>query len=236
MTKKICFIGNSHIDQFKENINLTIYPDIEIEKIYAIGASIKGLVNENSRLQLKEQILNYQKQNPTSILLFFLGQVDIEFGYYYKCVKDNKKYNINEYVNDLVNKYLIFIKENIKNECYIISINPTVISNIEHNFNVCFRCNNGNIGFYSELNTCFTFDNYKDTIFNDNYSTRYNNNKIFNTILKEESEKENINYIDLWNIITDNDQVKEQFIPTTIDHHLVVNAPILTEYILSLIL
>ncbi len=234
--KRICFIGNSHIDQFKENINGGLYPNVKIDKIYSVGASIKGLVNGNSTLQLKEKILDYQNENSEAILLFFLGQVDIEFGYYYKCVKDGKKYDIHEYVSDLVYKYLLFIKKNIRNKCYIISINPTVIRDIKHNFNVCFRCNNGNAGFYSELNSYITFDNYKDSIFNDDYNIRYNNNKLFNTILKEKCIRQNISYIDLWNIIVENEKVKDIYFPTHIDHHLVVNTPIFTEHILSVIM
>ena len=57
---KLAIIGNSHLSQFVVNND-------KLNKIYGYGASICGLWNENSKLKLKEQILNYQ-----SSLNFFL--------------------------------------------------------------------------------------------------------------------------------------------------------------------
>jgi len=100
MENKFCLIGNSHISQFN-NTNLNV--------LYGYGASICGLYNDNSRLKLKEQILDYQHFNPEKTLVFFLGQSDVEFIYYYKSIKNNYKTNINEFLDDIVDKYVNFI-------------------------------------------------------------------------------------------------------------------------------
>ena len=50
---KFCIVANSHGSQFdKPKLNL----------LYGYGASICGLYNDNSILQLKNNILNYQKK------------------------------------------------------------------------------------------------------------------------------------------------------------------------------
>ena len=61
-------IGNSHLSQFDNP---------HMKTIYGYGASILGLWNENSVLQLKKHILDYQKNNKNDILVFFLCQTDI---------------------------------------------------------------------------------------------------------------------------------------------------------------
>jgi hypothetical protein len=186
-----------------------------------LGASIKGLSNPNSQLQLNEKIQQYSFENPDSILVFFLGQVDIEFGYYYKCVCDKIKYKIEDYINDIINTFEKYLLTSVKNKFIILSINPTVIKNIEHNFNVSFRCNNGYNGYYSIENPDILFDNYKNTIYNDSYEDRFYNNKLMNTYFKTMCIKNNFLYIYFWNIVMENDNtIKSKYLPYHDDHHL----------------
>lgn len=229
--KNILLIGNSHVKQFCYNLKKY---EFDIKTIEVVGASIKGLVNINSQLKLKELILNFQNNNleKNYFLCFFLGQVDVEFGYYYKCVKDNTKYDINEYIDDLIEKYYIFLKNDIVLPFCVISINPTVITDIEHNFRVSFKCNNGKNGYYSELNNKYSFENFKH-IYNDSYDKRFEYNKIFNDKLKKMCNKNNFKYIDLWNIITENNKVRECYYPKKSDHHLVVNDTELFDYLVE---
>jgi len=59
-----CFIGNSHVGSLNTHL-------IEnAENLYCLGASILGLTNTNSKLQLKEKILDFQNNYPNSILIF----------------------------------------------------------------------------------------------------------------------------------------------------------------------
>jgi hypothetical protein len=219
---ELCFIGNSHVSQLYYNIknidceHPTHYSN-KIIAIYKQGASIKGLVNTNSTLGLIHSIHKFIDINPSYNLIYFLGQVDIEFGYYYKCIKDNIKYDINVYIAHIIELYENHLLTINKNK-YILSINPCVLSDNERLFEICFREDNGKVGFYSEFNNSINYENYKHYI--DNYSIRYNNNRLFNKCLKDMCSKNNFKYIDFWHLIEDNGRVKDEYIPKGIDHHL----------------
>jgi hypothetical protein len=139
MEHNFCIIGNSHLFQF-DNPSLNT--------LYGYGASICGLYNNNSTLKLKEYILEYQDLNPEKYLVFFLGQSDIEFIYYYKCIKNNNKMDMNKFIDEIIEKYIQFIINNIKKPI-VLGINPTTIKTEEHIFNVNFReLNNNPAGSY----------------------------------------------------------------------------------------
>lgn len=212
LIKNFCLIGNSHLSQFGDNEIM--------EKLYGYGASICGLWNENSVLKLKDKILDYQYNNPYSTLVFFLGQSDIEFIYYYKSVKQNQKLDINIFIDNLIEQYLEFIKTCITNKCVVLGINPHVVSDIKHIYNVNFMEKNINP---AGENNCekYNFDDYLH-IYNDSYETRFNNNMMFNKKLSEECIKSNINYITINDIILDeNNNINAKYKPTHIDHHLI---------------
>ena len=87
--RNITFIGNSHITQF-----MHIKPSygLNVDRLQFPGASIKGLIKENSTIGLNNMIKNYDFIDKLAI--FILGQCDIEFGYYYKSVMKNEKLDI----------------------------------------------------------------------------------------------------------------------------------------------
>jgi hypothetical protein len=219
MENKFCLIGNSHTSQFN-NANLNI--------LYGYGASICGLYNENSTLKLKEKILDYQDFNPEKTLVFFLGQSDVEFIYYYKSIKNNCKIDIAEFLDDVVNKYIDFIVKYIKKPV-VLGINPTVIKSTQHIFNVNFRdhsVTNPAGSYHLEL----TYDDVKH--FYDDYEIRYNNNMQFNKKLSEQCKKINVPYIDLnKEILDDNINVKSIYLPKEDDHHLLANYSLYVELI-----
>jgi hypothetical protein len=209
MENNLCIIGNSHISQFDSNLN----------NIYGWGASIFGLYNENSFLKLKEQILSYQASNPGKILVFFLGQTDIEFIYYYKCVLQKKKLDIYLYIDSLIKHYIDFVNNFITNDFIMMGINPHVIDNIKHVYNVNFRNNiphdpNGTLSLNISFEECADIYNY-------NYHERFDFNMYFNKKLKKECENNNIKYCDINKYILDeNNKVKSEFFPSETDHHL----------------
>lgn len=211
---RFCLIGNSHTDQFDENKLIDI--------LYGYGASICGLLNKNSVLKLSDRILEYQQKNPTKILVFFLGQTDIEFIYYFKSARQNEKLNINDFIDKLVEDYIYFIKNNITNKCVVLGINPNVILDNEHIYRVNFTEKstiNPNGYFDEKAKYC----NYQH-IYNDDYATRFSYNIIFNNKLKEKCNENNINYCDINKYILDNNNtVKNEYMPNYVDHHLVKN-------------
>ena len=213
MENKFCLIGNSHASQFDNK---------KLEILYGYGASICGLYNENSVLKLKEKILNYQHLNPDKYLVFFLGQSDIEFIYYYKSIKNNYKIDITEFINEIVEKYIEFIIKYIKKPI-ILGINPAVIKSNEHIFNVNFRdviSMNTNPSGSNHLN--IKYEDVKH--FYDDFEKRFNNNLDFNKKLNEECQKYNISYIDLNKyILDDKNNVKREYLNNFDDHHLKPN-------------
>jgi hypothetical protein len=221
---KFCLIGNSHTLQFDEIILM--------DNIEAYGASIFGLFNENSVLKLKDSILNYQNNNPNKTLVFFLGQTDIEFIYYFKSVKKNVKLDIHAYIDDLIEKYIYFVKTNITNNCVILGINPHVIKDNIHIFNVNFRGNPTNIDPNGSYNEKYIFEDYLH-IYNDSYEDRFKYNIEFNEKLKLKCEENNINFCCINKYILDeNNNVKSEFCLPYLDHHLKKNK-ILFYYLLE---
>lgn len=213
MNDKFCLIGNSHTSQFDNN-------DMNI--LFGYGASICGLYNHKSVLQLKTNILDYQTNNPDKTLVFFLGQCDVEFIYYYRSILNKNKIPIDEFINTTVLRYVEFVKTYIKKPI-ILGINPTVTRNSMHIFNVNFRDNPSNInpngGYYSDI----IYDEVKD--YYDDYETRFENNLKFNSQLKRACEQNGIIYVDILDeILADDGSVKEIYKPKfQDDHHLVKN-------------
>jgi hypothetical protein len=208
------FVGNSHLGQFKLN-TCSIAKEIN-----CIGASIKGLINPNSKLQLNKQIQYVLQTDKEAELVFCLGQVDIEFGYYYKCVIDNKKYNIHTYIQDLLSKYELYLTS-LPCKVYVSCINPTVITNMEHIFKVCFTETNGVNGYYSDIISGLRYEDIKDIYLNDSFEERFRINKLFNQYLEIMCKRNSIPYIDYWSVVLNEaGDVKEFYKPKGIDHHL----------------
>ena len=107
---ELVFIGNSHLGQFCLLDNPAIFDkyNVKLDKIIQIpGSSIKGLKNMESTTGLNKTILNYNFKK--KIYIFHLGQVDIEFGYYYKSVLNKKKIDIHSFIDELIIIYSKFL-------------------------------------------------------------------------------------------------------------------------------
>lgn len=215
-----CFIGNSHVDQF----NIPAYSSRTgqpIDRIHCMGASIRGLMNPNSASRLRSMILDYQSKNPSSKFVFCLGQVDLDFGYYYKCVKDNVKYDMCEYIDTLVGIYETFLSSDITNTVNVVGINPSVIRDIRHNYNVSFQCPNGATGFYSEVNRDVRFEDVSH-IYSDSLDTRCLHTKMFNQALAAMCTRRHFNFIDISPVLFDErGALKAKYVPNgEMEHHL----------------
>jgi hypothetical protein len=220
-----CFIGNSHLDQF--------HVSNSVHKLYKTGASIKGLVNPTSKLQLREDIQYFLNSHPNTTLVFFLGQVDIEFGYYYKCVIDQIKYDIQEYIDDLITKYESYLKS-LTCPIIVLPINPTVIQENLHIYRVCFTEDYGKPGYYSETVTDMPFESEKVQKFvNDSFDTRYSHNVLFNKKLEEMCQKHSFRFVDFWPYICEDGILQSKYVPKNTDHHLVCQDSGLFEYVMD---
>ena len=165
--EKLVVIGDSHTSQYGFD-SVKSYKTIEnIDLINAPGASIKGLLKEISTLGLLGKIKNFNfSKNHTA--LFVLGQCDVEFVYYYKSVLSGNKINIDDFFDDLINRYTKFLK-NFDGEFIISAINPCTVYNIEYNFNVNFKDNishlTNNLNETGELNNSINFNEYNSENF-----------------------------------------------------------------------
>jgi len=228
MIDKLLFIGNSHIDQFTipENKNKfkELYSLQDIQLLHSPGVSIRGLNKKNSTLGFCEKIIDFKKNNLDYYLIFFLGQVDLEFGYYYKCVKQNIKINVVDYIEETANIYINFLNKEIKDNFCIVSINPSTINDTEHNFNVNFKDitptnflnDTGN-----SANTETIFFNDVKHFYSDSLEDRNKNHLFFNEIVKYKANQNNYKFVNLWDDISENNIVKPQYNSNKNDHHLV---------------
>lgn len=232
---KITFIGNSHISQLNiQNPTTGALRFSNIDVIDAAGASIKGLSNPNSKLQLSKRIDHHYNKNKQTIFIYFLGQVDVEFGFFYKQWKEKRTFTIDEYTDILISTYETYLLEHQHYNFIILPINPNVITDIKHNYIVSFTHpkDPSQIVEYGEK-TNIKFENLK-YLYNLSYEELCYNNKLFNKKLKKMCLKNNFKFIDFIPMLLDNDgNVKIQYKPKHIDHHLVCHDTKILECILN---
>ena len=218
--KNLTFIGNSHISQFVVNTHLLESDGISVDRLQFPGASIKGLLKENSTIGLSNMIKSTNFDNKLAI--FILGQCDIEFRYYYKSVIQNEKINIDFFISDLVERYDRYLS-NLTFDFVVVGINPCVSDDIRHNFYVNFEdtyCYDTN-----QFNETGTLDNnikFEDYlhIYNDSIYDRNLIHKRFNSLLRDMCENKGYKFVDIWDDITTNDIINNEFKLDQVDHHL----------------
>jgi hypothetical protein len=217
-TPKFFIVGNSHVDQFKSFEKISLYP---FERIHVPGASIRGLFNPNSTTGLN-QMINVIDTNPINYFLFHLGQVDIEFGYYYKSALANTKLDIPSFINDTVRIYERFLWQR-KGTPIVIGINPTAIKDTRHIFYVNFKdtmCHANNkiqeVGDFIEERTYESLAH----IYNDSVEQR--NDALFsmNEALKTMCIKNRWGFIDMIPILNENGILANRFQYEHLDHHV----------------
>ena len=217
-TPKVFLVGNSHTDQFKSFEKISLYP---FERIHATGASIRGLFNPNSTTGLN-QFINTIDTSPINYFLFHLGQVDMEFGYYYKSALANKKLDIPTFINDTIRIYERFLWQR-KGTPIVIGMNPTAIKDSQHIFYVNFKdiiCHDNNkiqeVGEFIEERT---YDSLAH-IYNDSVEQR--NDALFsmNDALKTMCIKNRWAFIDMMPILTENGILANRFQYEHLDHHV----------------
>jgi len=152
--------------------------------------------------------------------------VDIEFGFFYK---QWKQQTIDEYIDDLLRHYETYL---LQHNHYNFLILPIVITDIKHNYKISFLEDNGKSGYYSEK-TDLKFKNVQ-YLYNLSYEQLCYNNKLFNKKLKHMCLKNNFKFIDFIPLLLDNGNLKQQYKPKHVDHHLVCKDTSILEYILHL--
>ena len=179
MNKKL-FVGDSNVNIFE------YFKKFGAKIMKFSGGPMKGIVNKNENyIKIINQI---RKSNPTYIYLIF-GIVDLNFYYYFKKYKENKK-DIFEDIKKYAKEYVKIVSElNVRTK-YVIGILP---SPIKDKF---FRNSLINYKALSE-------DMAKSISETDiSMVCRNKRTEIINNILGEECKKYNINFCNIFPIIT----------------------------------
>ena len=207
----IKIFGDSHSRIFKK-INLNKY-DIDVESIS--GASLSGLTNKNSQLQVKNKILNYLQNNKPSFLILKFGQVDIDLQYYFKIVMKNQKINKEIYIRNMINNYIKFIHELSKiypkNKIIIYGINPPSLIDKQKCFEYTLR-------IIAEKNIN---EDIKTKLLNniESIQQRTSFSKLFNDTCKYYCNKNNIKYTEVFHEMIENNIIMSKYTNNN-DHHI----------------
>jgi len=227
---KYFLVGNSHLSQFK---SIEEESTFKIKLLGGAGASIRGLLNPNSLTGLNQQVKQHDIDISTCFI-FHLGQVDIEFGYYYKCALANTKLDIHTFIADTIDIYTRYLKT-IQGKIIIIGINPTAITDMSHTFYVNFKdtvCHQNNkVQQVGEFQTDRTYASLAH-IYNDSIDIRNQSLLFMNNALDKMCAANGWKFIDMMPIVSINGQLAPQFQPTRLDHHLIPSLELST-YVLS---
>jgi hypothetical protein len=222
MIGSIYFVGNSHLDQFiVGSLNLPV----PAGTLCVPGASIRGLTNPVSRTGLNTMIRTADKDE--ALFVFHLGQVDIEFGYFYKSALQGKKLDVDAYIEEMIQRYESFL-QSLRGKCMVIGVNPTVITDMVHIFRVNFQdavCSENNaLQETGCWNTSATFDSLRH-IYDVSQTELTGLLKMANTAIKSMCLRNGFRFLDVWPILADeSDQVVREFRPTDLNHHIVPSA------------
>ena len=171
--------GCSHCRCFyREDLEIN---NIHIYNNFKSAASISGIINDISSLNYKSFINKKIIDNPFDFHVFKLGQIDVEYIYYYKILKNIKisKENFYKDISYKFIKYLKLFRSKYATKFIICGSNLSNPINWEDNIKKVLGIN------YLPKNISYNSKNH-DII-------------LFNSILKKECELNNVKYFDLTN-------------------------------------
>jgi hypothetical protein len=176
----LCFFGSSMQNK---------YLDIEYNnnKLLVINCNqdsvtISGLNKEKSKLGYNNRIVQNIEKESNIYHLFKLGQVDIEFVYYYKLFVKKENISKDDFYEKIISQYLDFIK-NLNVNIIVCGSNLPGLPNIEANIKYLSYIIGIDISEIKKYN--FSLQNKMEDVIN------------FNNKLKKQCIKMNILYFDL---------------------------------------
>lgn len=194
----LCFVGSSLRNKYLyityKNKNFII------KNASQDSVSISGLDKQSSKLSYNNTIRTNIDIKTSNYNMFKLGQVDVEYIYYYKIYKKHEIITKTEFYNDIITKYIKFL----------LSLNVNVI--------VCginlpgFKTNNEIIQYLSYVTNISEYDLINKEI---TLQIKMKDALFFNNMLKQICLKFNIIYFDLIDetikYIDDNIYIKDDF-------------------------
>jgi hypothetical protein len=225
---KILIFGDSHSRYFNltnELCNIDErFKGIDISVTTIPGLSVRGFGKRNSTLNSMEKLTMLIDKKVPEKLVFAIGQVDIELGYYYKKIIKDDPITFNEFIKPLVDEYFSQI-ENISKQKNLPS-HSIIIKGINHSTLTVFR--DKAINYTSRVIT-ENIDDLKDV---EQYKNKLNeifpssmerisNHSKLNKLYKEKSEMYGYKYFDINEEISQSGFIFHSYLPTAQDHHLV---------------
>jgi len=161
---------------FRKDISIG---NIKIYNNYLSSASISGIINDISSLNYKSIITKKILEMPFDYHVFKLGQIDIEYVYYFKKLKNKLDISKEAFFLDIINKFLLFLKK---------FVNRYGTKIIIFGSNLCNPTN-----WDSHLKSILDLNNLPTNL---TYESKNNDVINFNLILKKECINNNIKYVD----------------------------------------
>ena len=182
------------------------------------GATASGFRPEHISKTGAFDICDYyiKKLKNTVKLVFNFGHVDMRVLHLSKCIRENKKIDLNTFIDDVITKYIsgiLKINEFNKN-IYIFGINPPSTRTVRI--------------LLSNTSNQDKFNDYKSLPYDFLLESRTENFRLFNEKLKATCEKYNFTYLDCWDRLVDDHQSVTRvlkfnyFHPDFDDHHIYI--------------
>lgn len=193
-----CFVHDHYNGGVLNSSNFTLYNK------FRSTTSARGVSNDKSKKQYGPYIIQTLKNISYSkdlynICVLKLGQVDIEYNYYYKVYYKNENISKQDFYMDTIEKYIMFIKF------------------LKQSFpNINFIVNGVNMPNVYDLQEYMARESA--IIPSTTYEEQFEDHYKFNMFLQNKCDLEGIKYFDLTPETTDGKLLKPQFIGT--DNHL----------------
>lgn len=206
----LCFVGSSI--RANKYLLLNKYDkNILIKNRNQDSVSITGLANNDSKLKYNTTIYNNVNNSVNDYYMFKLGQVDIEYIYYYKLFVKKENINIIDFFTKTIDNYISFLQSLPTKNILVCGINLTSWTNIKYYFKYLSYIINIDVNTISELLKDFTL------------LEKQKNHLLFNNILEKKCIENNIKYFDLTNECCDISHneisVKKEYLNANNDHH-----------------
>ena len=161
-----------------------------------ISSSAMGLSNSNSITKANKRFVKIFRKNKNNIKILKFGQVDVEFIYYLKLLKNNNL-KFTTFAKNSIQKYFDFILNFDTNKIIIMGIYPPSVNDSN------FIKSQSNLNTY-DTNTKNQLKTYFDNNGHPNLLTRTKYSKYYNDLLKLNCKFYNIEFIDFFDKLTKN--------------------------------
>lgn len=206
-------IGDSHI------LALQNYENDKNHLFQYSASSIRGLLNQNSKTEAGNQIINLANSLKYDKLFIMFGKVDLEWVYPYKLKKENIE--IRDYIEYTVDKYIEFINK-ISDKFKVLYVMGLHLPSLEEELMIkCINCENAinDVSIKASIESNFSFTTKIGSL-----KKRTEEIMMFNNILSKKVSNincKNSHYIDITEELLDQETktCKKYFIANN-DHHL----------------